>query len=287
MTSAFDNRIVRVGIEIDGNTFTFEGLNIYARGTKWRSAIMSQCEIRIFNLTQEQRKFILTQASPIVRPPALLKPINVSLDVGRESYGTFRLFEGQVFQGGVTQPPDIGIILNSLTNNYQLSMTQDFTQSSIATLKTIAQQAADSMTPPLTLEFSATNKQIENFSYTGSPQGMIDELNQMGGIIAHIDNGTLIVTDADKPRGDTIRLINKANGMVGVPQPTASGCLVKMMIDNSIEIGAQVQVESKINPGVNGNYIVRQMDFEVANRDNPFWYTLQCQSIELFTGGTQ
>lgn len=287
MTSAFDNRIIKVGIEIDGNILTFEGLNIFARGTKWTSALMGACEIRIYNLTQEQRKFILTQASPIARPPALLTPINLTLDVGRESYGTFRLFEGQVFQGGVTQPPDIGIVLSSLTNNYQLSMTQNYTQSSIATLRTISQQVADAMNPKLTLEFRATDKQIENFSFTGSPQGMIDKLNQMGGVLAYIDNKNLVVINADEPRGDTVRLINQATGMVGIPQPTAGGCIVKMMIDNSIQIGGEVQVDSIINPGVNGNYIVRQMDFDIASRETPFWYTLQCQSKQLFTGGTQ
>lgn len=287
MTSAFDNRVIKVGIEINGNQLTFEGLNIFARGTKWTSSLMSACEVRIYNLTQEQRKFILTQASPIARPPALLTPINLTLDVGRESYGTFRLFAGQVFAGGATQPPDIGILLNSLTNNYQLSMTQNYQQSSIATLRTISQQVADAMNPPLALEFTATDKQIENFSYTGSPQGMIAKLNEMGGVIAHIDNATLVVTDADKPRGNIVRLLNQTNGMVGIPQPTASGCIVKMMIDNSIQIGGEVQVESIINPGVNGNYIVRQMDFDIASRETPFWYTLQCQSKQLYTGGTQ
>jgi hypothetical protein len=288
MTSAFDQRIIKVGIEIDGNMLEFEGLNIYARGTKWTSASMSACEVRIFNLTQEQRKFILTQASPIARPPALLTPINLTLDVGRESYGTFRLFEGQVFQGGVTQPPDIGIVLSSLTNNYQLSMTQNYQQSSIATVKTIAQQIADAMKPKLALEFDpAADKQIENFSYTGSPQGMIAKLNQMGGVIAHIDNRTLVVSAATSARGTSVRILNQANGMVGIPQPTAGGCIVKMMLDNSIQIGGEVQVESIINPGVNGNYIVRQMDFDIASRDTPFWYTLQCQSKQLYTGGTQ
>lgn len=287
MTDAFDPRLIQVGIEINGNILKFDGLNIYARGTKWTSALMSACEVRISNLTAEQRQFILTQASPIARPPAKLNPINLTLDVGRESYGTFRLFEGQVFQGGVTQPPDIGILLYSLTNNYQLSMTQDYAQSSIATLKTISQQIADAMNPKLNLQFLATDKQIENFSYTGSPQGMIKKLNEMGGVVAHVDNGTLVVNNANAARGNTVRLLNQSTGMVGVPQPTATGAIVKMMIDNSIQIGGEVQVESVINPGVNGNYIIRQMDFEIASRDNPFYYTLQCQSKQLYTGGTQ
>jgi len=284
MASAFDQRIVRIGIEIEGDILTYEGLNVYARGTKFLSATMGTCEARVFNLTKEHRKFILTQASPIAK--RVLTPINFTLDVGRESYGTFRLFEGQVFQGGVTQPPDIGIILNSLTNNFQLASTAAIQQSSIATLRTISQQIADAMTPPLTLEFKATDKQIDNFSYTGSPQGCIEKLNQMGGILATVDGKSLIVLNTGQARSDSVRLINKNTGMVGVPQPTVYGANVRMMIDNSVQIGSEVQIESEINPAVNGNYIVQKLDFEVAYRDAPFWYNLQCISKELFTGAT-
>lgn len=285
MVSAFDQRIIQAGIEINGEIITFEGLNIQARGSKFTSSAMGTIDLRIYNLTADHRKFILTQASPIARAPTL-HPINLTLDVGRESYGTFRLFEGQVFAGGAMQPPDIGILLNGLANNFQLSMTSAYTQSSIATLRKISEQVAAAN--QLSLDFTkATDKQIENFSYTGTPHGLIVKLNEMGGILAYQDNKTLIVCDTDKARGNSVRVINQDTGMVGVPQPTASGCIVQVMIDNSIVVGQEVRVESVINPGVNGNYFIRQMDFEVASRDNPFWYTLQCQAKELFTGGTQ
>lgn len=283
MTAAFDPRIVRVGIEINGETQYFDGVNIVARGTKWRSAIMSQCDIRIFNLTREHQQYILTKASPIARPPAPLTPINVSLDIGRQSYGTFRLYEGAVFQGGASQPPDIGVVLQSLTNNFQLANTQAISSPEYATLQQISQTVAQSMGLTLQLITSNPGRLIGNYSFTGSPQRQIEKLNQMG-VIAYIDNKVLVVTDPNQPRTGTVRLINASNGMVGQPQPTASGCLVRVMADNSIEVGGEVQVESVQNPAVNGNYIVMKMDFEISNREEPFWYLLQCLNKDFYTG---
>lgn len=111
----------------------------------------------------------------------------------------------------------------------------------------------------------------------------MDKLNQMG-VIAHIDNGVLIVTDPNQSRSDSVRLINSSTGMVGIPQPTESGCTVRVMADNSIEVGNEVQIESQQNPACNGNYIVMKLDFDIANRDEPFWYMLECLNKSLYTG---
>ena len=283
MTSAFDQRIVRVGIDIDGEKQIYDGVKINVRGTKWRSAIMSQCEIRIFNLTREHQRYILTKASPIARPPAELTPINVTVDVGRESYGTFRLFEGAVFQGGVGQPPDIGILLYSLTNNFQLANTTAVSLPAYATLRQVANQAAKAMGLTLLLISKNPERLIGNYSFTGSPQRNVEKLNEMG-VIAHIDNKVLVVSDPNQPRTDEVQTINNATGMVGVPQPTAYGCIVRVMINNSIEIGGQVKIESEQNPACDGTYIVQKMDFEASNRDDPFWYILDCINPEFYTG---
>lgn len=283
MTKAFDQRIVRVGIEIDGNSETFDNVRIDARGSKFRSAIMSTADIRIYNLTREHQQYILTRASPIIRAPAPLTPINVTLDVGRESYGVFRLFEGAVFQGGVSQPPDIGIVLQSLTNNFQLANTVNTSFPEYATLQQISTRIAQQLGVSLQMVSKFPGRQISNYSFTGAPQKQIQKLNEMG-VIAYIDNKTLVICDPDQSRGENVALINSSNGLVGVPQPTSSGCSVQVMIGQSIEVGGEVQIESEQNPAVNGNYIVMKLDFEVSNRGEPFFYTLQCLNKNFYSG---
>lgn len=281
MTSAFDKRIVRVGIEIEGEMTYFEGLDIRARGRQFLSSIPGQCEFVISNLTREQRNFLLTHATPLYPNR---KTVRTTLEVGRESYGTFLLYEGHSFACAATQPPDIGIILQSLTKNLETGIVKGYYQSGIRSLRTICQAVADSFQPPLTLEFHAKDKPIDNYSFTGSARHQIDLLNQMGGIQAAEYKGKLIVVDAEKAAPGEPRLINQDTGMVGIPQVTDTGVLVQMMIDNSIELAKSVTIESKINPAANGTFKVCQIHFEVANRDKPFYYSLFCSNLVYLQG---
>lgn len=282
MSSAFDQRLVKVNLDINGEMVTFEGLNIYASGRKFAGAIMAQCDAKIFNLTRDQKNYILTKATPLTIPGQSRTPIKMSIDVGRESYGTFRMFEGDVLACGATQPPDIGIFLKGLANNFLATVSVGVTQSAVTTLSTIAKQTADSL--GLKLDFQATDKNIDNYSFTGSALRPIDKLEQMGGVQAFTDNGSLIVIDSDKAKAGAPRLIDSANGMVGVPQVTDYGVVVKVMIDNSIQLGGNVVIRSEINPAVNGSYKVIQMNFEIANREDPFWYTLSCSNLAKYQG---
>ncbi len=279
MTTVFDQRIVQVSIEFEDGTQTFEGLSIYATGQKVDAAAMNQCECRIFNLTKEQRNYILSRTSPL---NLNRRPIIMTLDVGRESYGTFRLFDGYVISSGSTQPPDIGITLTALTNSFSTGIILRNIQSSIAQLRTIAQSIAENNGK--ILDFQATDKQIQNFMYNGCAAYQIRDLNEMGGIIASIDGNVLTVRDADKPDKALPRLISATTGMVGIPQFTAAGINVRMMIDNTIKLGGIVNIISEEVPAANGSWVVQKILFEVASRDQPFFYTLDCKVPAYYAG---
>jgi hypothetical protein len=106
----------------------------------------------------------------------------------------------------------------------------------------------------------------------------------MGDVVASADNGKLLVIDANKAKTGGSRLINLATGMVGIPNVNESGVTVKMLVDNSIELGGEVQIESQINPAANGSYRVAQINFDVANRSEPFFYTLLCSNLVYLQG---
>lgn len=275
MVSAFDQRIVKAGIELTpGNITQFEGISIYATGRKFGSALQNQCNLTLYNLSADQQNYVLTQSSPLKIPRT---PVNVTLDVGRESYGTFRLFEGYVIGANVTQPPDIGITLQSLTNNYATGTIIANNQPAISLLSQICKTIASSMS--LSLLFKATDRQINNWSFAGSAQHQIDKLNQVGAITAFIDNTTLVVLNNSQYRSDNAVIISASTGMVGVPQVTDYGVIVKTMVNNEIELGSAVTIESAINPAANGTYRVIQINFDIASRDTPFWYTLSCLKL--------
>ena len=184
MTSAFDPRIVRLGIELDDGVNTFEELTISAKGVRYASPQLNECEVVIYNLTAAQRNYLLTQTSPF-NPNRTAKLM--TLDVGRQSYGTFRLFQGNVIAGTPTQPPDIGVVLRALTGSFALGNILPQNQPAVSKLSTVAQSVASAN--GASLNFYATDKNISNYSYSGAAANQVDKLSQAGGVNAFIDNG--------------------------------------------------------------------------------------------------
>lgn len=287
MTSAFDSRIVRVSLEINGDITVLEGLDIRASGRKYASPINNECTVRISNLTEAQKNFILTKASPIINRKGGKRAVNLYLDVGRESYGTFRLFGGGVLATGATQPPDISITLQSINNNYATSLIGMNSFGAVVPLKTVAQKIADQN--GLTLEYkvsTANNKNIGSYAFAGALAKQVLKLSEAGNVNAFVDNDKLVVIDINQIRSPKIIILNSDTGLVGVPQANEAGCIVQCLINNEIELCSGITVESKINPAVNGSYKILQINFELANRDTPFFYTLVCSNRPQDQGAT-
>ena len=59
MVSAFDPRIVRVTIDIDGTIQEYTNVRIDGRGTKKRSSQLSTATIKLYNLTEKNVQWIL------------------------------------------------------------------------------------------------------------------------------------------------------------------------------------------------------------------------------------
>lgn len=306
--SIYDDRLVEIALELKPGVMTkFSALAIFATGIKFGNANQNQCEVRIYNLTKEQRNYIIKQSSPLKQPRTL---INMTLSVGRKSYGMFQLFTGQVIASDVTQPPDIGIILRGLSSNFLQGAISATQFGPTAPLSQIAQgiatqvkvnpatdseaastgAATGAAASVLSLDFQATDKQISNFSYTGHPINGIEKLGEAGavgggaGVDAFIDNNTLVVIDSDKARKGAAIAVNETTGMVGIPQVTQQGVNVTVMINPQIQLGGSIIVTSILNPAANGTYKIIKINFEIANRDVPFWYVLETSNLGQFQG---
>lgn len=279
MVSAFDQRIVKATIEFESDINTFEGLNIRATGQKFMSALSNSCQCTIYNLTREQRNYILSRTSPLSKNR---KNIRFTLEVGRKSYGTFLLFDGSIWKSAMTQPPDIGVILESYTGTFNATQTTSKTYPPTVLLSQIARSVADDL--GLVLINHATDKIVGNVSHSGSVNAQLQQLNNIGGIVAYVDNGNLYVLNAKTPLPGASRLINSSTGMVGIPQITDYGVAVTVMMDNTINLGGKVTIESMENPAANGDYYVTRINYDVANREQPFWQMLQCYALQYAYG---
>lgn len=281
MISAFDNRLITLGIDLGtGETVTYDQqFYISATGTKYANPNLGEMEVRIDNIDEKTRNFLLTQTSPLQIPR---RPKLVTLDVGRVSYGTFRLFQGDVLASCPTQPPDIGLTLRSLTLGFMLGNPIAITQAATANLRAISQQVANQL--GVTLNFLATDKQIDNYSFTGGALKQVQKLEDAGNVLAFVDNDTLVVMDNTGQRNPAPILINSDTGMIGVPEVTETGTRVRMLINNQIRVGDAVTIVSDINPAANGDYVVFRLLFQIASRDTPFYWIIEARSKKYALG---
>jgi hypothetical protein len=56
------------------------------------------------------------------------------------------------------------------------------------------------------------------------------------------------------------------------------------MADNTVQLGGSVTIQSLENPAANGTWKIIKIDYEVASRDQPFWYTLSCSRLAYYQG---
>lgn len=279
---AFDDRLVNVSFVLqNGETISYsQDFAITAFGTKYLNWNAGDCQLQIDNISQITRNNIITQTSPL---NPLRAPVEMSLLVGRKSFGTFVLFSGGILATNPTQPPDIGLIAKSLTLSLQLTNPVNLTMPVTSNLSTIAQQVANQL--GVKLDFQATDKQINNYSFTGAALKQVGKIADAGNYVAFVDNDTLVVLDNGKSRNQSPILVNSMTGMVGVPEITETGVRVRMLISNEIRIGDQIKVESTINPAANGVYNIFQLHFEVASRDTPFYWIMECKAPRFYLGG--
>lgn len=268
MGPEIDLRIVKVSIEIRGQVKTYEGIDIRAAGTKYASANQNECEIRLTNLTKATSDYILAETSAynFNRTPKI-----VTLEAGRQSYGTSKIFTGNVISSVITEPPDKTVILKCLTADFFKGIVTTTTGNTTTNLSEISKKTADSLNMPL--EFQAQDKQVANYSYSGPAAKQVDGLNNIStDVVAYIDDNKLVVKNARTALRGGIPIISRQTGMIGIPEITVWGVKVKYLLDSVSRLGGGIRVQSIENPAANGDYTIFQLGFEVTNRDKPFYW---------------
>lgn len=294
MTTAFNARIIIVTIIIDGVPQVFQsngavpGLDIRAYGQHNATPESSICTIKISNLTRDQKNKIMTGASPMtISQNPDRKPIPVTLSVGRvNTFTPFQLFSGTCWASAVTAPPDITVILTSTTQNLAAASLQPVNQGALTTIGGIALGISNFYGLVLNIDTDLIGKQIANFNYTGGLQSALNKLARCGDLRVHIEGSVLNVYDIGDARpGVQPFILNLQNNMIGIPEAVEMGVNARMLIRPEVKIGGPITIQSAVNPAVNGNYFISTMAFNVASRDDPFWYDLYCGNNNYIQGG--
>lgn len=267
-----DRRLLRVGIEVNGRiNYYGEDFYIRASGTKYANPQQNDCTVSISGLSAETRNKILTDTSPFNPSPT---PRRLIVEAGRESYGYFQVFIGDIVSAEPSPPPDVELVLKAKTENAQAQSVGTVSFSGDASTAQIADGIAASM--GLGLQFDAQPKLVKNFSYTGGKLKSVNELNALGDMRVFIDDGMMHVVDKGQPVKGRSRILNMNSGMVGLPRETEKGIEVTFLVDRESYLGGVLEIESKFNPAVNGAYIIDQLSFDLSLHDDSFFYTAQC-----------
>ena len=278
MTAELDQRIVIVTLIADGVSTTYEGLSIEAKGIKTSETVMSQCDVTILNLKSEDRERILKETNPFFINQG--KRISIIVEAGRESYGTTVLYTGRVFRSRATPKPNLGVVLKCIQGFDNKAKIVSRSATEITNLSSIARWVAEDN--GYNLSFEITDKKIARYSFTGSAQAALSQLEALtDGANVYVDNKTLYIKNSDQPaKGLPVRILDKSTGLLWA-DGTEYGIKVKMLFDSVTKIGGQIDLTSEVNPSLNGSYVVRKLPFHITSRGQPFYYVAECNRRDI------
>lgn len=262
-----DKRIVELSVQVGNVIKTYKDLYIKATGMKYANANQNTCTVNIYNLNKDSRNEILTSTSPFNNDNIQKK---LTLYAGRESTGKFLVYTGDITTSSLTQPPDISVELKNATANFKKGDIIPRNSASTASIKQISENIAADLN--LNLNFEATDKNISNYNFSGGALKQVDKINEFGDYNAYVDDDFLIVKNRYAPLNNSITIVNKNSGMIGIPELSEQGIKVKFLITQNVRLGGIVRVKSELYPQSSGDYMIYQLGFEIANRDTPFYW---------------
>ncbi len=269
-----DPRLLRIGIQVDDRLKIYENLAVTVSGTKYANATQSECRVDISNLDHGTRDYLLTETSPF---NANKTPKKLVVDAGRQSWGTARMFVGDIVQATPSQPPDIALTLRALTGNAQKGKVVSRGKSATRTLKSIAADIAADL--GLTLDFQAKDRQVANYSFTGGALKQVNRLEDVGGINVFVSGTTLVVKDDNVPLADRLRILSADSGMIGIPKLTEQGIQVSFLYDGIVDIGWALRIKSDIYPSANGDYCIYKLGFDLSSHGTSFYFNADAKRI--------
>lgn len=273
-----DKRAIRIGIEVEGRMQYYQslsGFNIKVTGVKFANARKNECTIEIAGLSQETISYLVINSSPFVKGR---RPRLITVDVGRQSKGLEPVFRGDILRVIPNPPPDRKLVISALTGAVASIGIVSRQGGAKVKLSELAQGIADDIGVELT--FQATDKDVVNYTYTGTAWGQVQKLAEVGEVSAFLDDDTLVVTDKDTSIKGMLRILNKDTGMIGVPRVADKELSVEFLADTEpARIGGGLRVQSRMNPAADGDYVIKQLRFEMNSHSDAFQYSATCRRL--------
>ena len=290
------NRIIKVTLTMPNGAVVVLDQTLHMRVQIFKAslAIQNRATIEITNLTKSLREQLLSMFTAWNRQqlqtygPAVVKPnwVYVQIDAGyqvKNASGTATaqdeitasVFKGQVVIVEPTSgPPNIGVKITCYTR--QIDKTSDQTERvpPNLTVKEFVTWAAGQMGfgKNFVCETSYNDTQSNN------PAGAIYKQSQllptmqnlyMPNIAAYVDDDFLIVKDRNKILNPSN--IQNISQFIGVPSWTQWGAQFTTLLDPTIRLAQGVNLTSVMNPKINGQYVVMEIEYSLTSREEAFY----------------
>lgn len=275
---AIDRRIINLGIAINDDLRWYGGLDtplfIEAKGRNFANPTEGDCDITVLGVSRNVRDYILRNTRPLV---AGADRITVTLEVGRESYGTHTRYQGDVYRSEMIGKPDTGLRLICKTGYYNKRSLITRSGTELTKLSDIARWVADDCGYGLSFEIDDRN--IRSYSFTGSAQSQLSQFEDLANAEVYVVSGVMYVKEpGQQARGLPVRRANVSNGLLEAI-PSESGVKLKMLYDPVTTIGTRIDLEAELNPAINGSYVAYRSGYHVANRADPFYLNVECNPL--------
>lgn len=272
----FDDRILRVGLEVNGQLHVYEGAAITVKYQKTADPKQNSCDVTIADLALSTIDFLVTETSPW-NPNA--KPKVLTVEAGRAATGVATVFTGDITSSMPTMPPDRILTMKAKTDEKSKYVWKGRQSAKTVQLSTLAESIAQDY--GLRLLFQAKDKTISNYLFNGPLAKQVQKLAQTGDIDVFIDDDTLVVKDIGKGIKGQALLVSAATNMIGVPTPDEKGVKVRIMFDPNIKLGQQIEIQSDVNKAVNGQYVIYAIAGSLASRAQDWYLDLSCNNDNI------
>lgn len=281
---AMKERVLKVTFQLpSGPVVLTQGLRMQVRISKAALAAQNKAVIEVFGMDTKMREGLLSQFTAWNKRKAEQGDITpqwipVSIEAGyKDAQGDY---SSLVFKGEValvepsSPPPNISVRITAYTN--QINKTKFVTAPAPAelTLEEYVAWAAGQMGlgTNYICDTSYNKSVITNPSRSTHIAAalVIDIQNAYRqDIAAYVDDGVLIVKDAANLIN--ANLIANINEFVGTPSWNEWGVEFLTMFDPGVKVGQAVNLTSVMNPSINGNYVVTELDYDLTSRDKAFY----------------
>lgn len=268
----FDPRILTVEIEFeDGSRVYSSPMNIQISGSKTIASAQNTCTICISNMKKEERDYVMSNCNQSLASSYKVRRVRVM--AGRESKGSWKVFNGDIVGASVSQAPDVTITLRAQTNARDKTQWWAFSKTGPVTLETLVQDTASILGLSYKIDPKVDKgKIIPSYTFNGVVTAMIVRISELANVRCYVDDDTLVVTDWAAGLSNTIVEINKDSGMIGIPEFTEYGIRVKTLADRNIVLGGAIRLSSIMVPVMNADYVITRLDYDLTSREQAFYY---------------